>query len=151
MTRQRGNDDDRTITAGYELFAAARRYGERQALIAADRTLPYRELEERSNALANGLATRGVSSGALVITWLPRGIELVESFLGLEKLGAVRVAIEHTEPPSKVVQVANGLNAACVFVLDRSVAAIAHHLRPGRLAVVCGDEDPAQACATADG
>ncbi|MGV1048072.1 MAG: AMP-binding protein [Solirubrobacterales bacterium] len=51
-------------------------------------TRTFGELEERANRVAGALAARGVGPGENVAILMRNCIEFVESFLGIQKLGA---------------------------------------------------------------
>src|SRR5262249_26980810 len=57
------------------------------AIVAGDRRLTNRELDERSTQLAHWLRTRGIGADDLVGVCLPRGIDLVLSVLAISKAG----------------------------------------------------------------
>ena len=61
--------------------AAVDRVPDRVALITAERTLTYAQLEERANRLAAWLAAQGVGPGDHVGCYLFNGTEYVETML----------------------------------------------------------------------
>src|SRR5678810_416414 len=63
------------------------------ALIFEDRRLTFRELNRRVNRLANSLLSLGVRKNDKVATILPNGIELLESYWAIVKIGAVIVPL----------------------------------------------------------
>jgi acyl-CoA synthetase (AMP-forming)/AMP-acid ligase II len=73
------------------ITGAAQRFGDRAAIVAADKTtITYRELDRRSDALAAGLARRhGVREGTVVALVLPSTATYIAAYLALAKLGAV--------------------------------------------------------------
>jgi acyl-CoA synthetase (AMP-forming)/AMP-acid ligase II len=68
---------------------------ERTALVAGDKRLTYKELDERANRFANALAKRGVKAGQHVGLYLYNGAEFVEAMLGAFKLRAVPININY--------------------------------------------------------
>ena len=73
---------------------AARRFGDRPALLAADGTpLSYADLDRRSDEVAVGLARRGVGPGSIVALTLPSTPEYVVAYVGLAKVGAVTAGV----------------------------------------------------------
>ena len=58
------------------------------ALIFEDRRLTFLELNRRVNQLANALLSLGVKKNDKVATILPNGIELLESYWAIVKIGA---------------------------------------------------------------
>ncbi|NLY91881.1 MAG: acyl--CoA ligase, partial [Firmicutes bacterium] len=71
----------------------ARLFAESTALIdsSAGQTITYRELLNRVNAVAAGLASLGVKKGDRVALYLPNGSEFIISFFAVLKLGAIAV------------------------------------------------------------
>ena len=61
--------------------------------VTANRRLSYREMNERSNRIANALAAGGVSTGDRIATLLMNGHEFVELFYGAAKIGGVTVPL----------------------------------------------------------
>ena len=60
---------------------------------ATERRLSYRELDLRANKLANAMRDSGVKKGDRVAILMMNGIEYVESFMGLAKIGAIVVPL----------------------------------------------------------
>ncbi|NGN63412.1 amino acid adenylation domain-containing protein [Streptomyces sp. A7024] len=72
-----------------ELFEAqVARTPDAPAIACADRTLTYRELDDRANSLARELIRRGAGPEDLVVLALPRTEDLVVGLLGILKSGA---------------------------------------------------------------
>jgi O-succinylbenzoate-CoA ligase len=58
-----------------------------------DRRFTFKQLNQRSNRIANALLERGVKPGDRVATLLKNGIEFVESYYAIAKIGAVMVPV----------------------------------------------------------
>jgi fatty-acyl-CoA synthase len=77
-----------------ELVArSARRRPAAQALAFEGATRTFAQLEERANRVAGALAARGVGPGDNVAILMFNRLELVEAFLGIQKLGACAVPV----------------------------------------------------------
>lgn len=63
-----------------------------------ERTLTYKEVNERSNALAHHLIKNGIKKGDLIGTFLNRTPNWIVSILGIWKAGAAFVALDPTIP-----------------------------------------------------
>ncbi|MGH3906875.1 MAG: acyl-CoA synthetase [Pseudonocardiaceae bacterium] len=81
------------MNLGAFLTATAARSPDRIALSYAGRRLPYAELNQRVDALAAGLAGRGLAAGDRVVLWLRNCPEFIESFFACWKLGLVAVPV----------------------------------------------------------
>ena len=76
-----------------------------QAIVSDDESLTYRQLEERTRALAAGLVTSGVHKGARVGLVMPNGIDWAIFALAVLRTGAVLVPLSTLlRPPEMLVQ-----------------------------------------------
>ncbi len=74
----------------HELFEEqAERRTDRVALVAIDKTLTYRELNEEANRIVHSLIERGIGKGDIVGLMLPRKSYLLSALLGILKTGEV--------------------------------------------------------------
>lgn len=92
------SDQARDQAAGHHTihgrFAArAAETPDRVAVLAADRTLTYGELEEHANLTAHRLRQLGVRPGDIVGVAVPRSARLIVALLGTLKAGAAYVAL----------------------------------------------------------
>jgi long-chain acyl-CoA synthetase len=79
----------REISLHDRLREVARELPAKAALIAADRTVTYAELDAATDRVAAALIRRGVKSGDRVTLFMPNSIEYVLAFYGTLKAGAV--------------------------------------------------------------
>ncbi|OZM72910.1 non-ribosomal peptide synthetase [Amycolatopsis antarctica] len=119
------NDTTREVPhAGLaELVAAqaARTPGE-VALVCADRSLTYRELDAAADRLANVLAARGVGPERLVAVCLPRTEETVVALLAILKAGGAYLPVDPGYPADRVAFMLADAAPVCVLA-DASTAA----------------------------
>ncbi|MFC7227038.1 acyl--CoA ligase [Salinirubellus salinus] len=73
----------------------ATRYGEKLAFEYRGEEYSYRELESRSNRVANALTDRGVGPGDRVALYVENSLQFPETFFGALKAGAVAVPLNH--------------------------------------------------------
>lgn len=90
----------------------------RPAVTFADRTLSYRELDERANGLAGALAAAGTRRGEMVPVFLADGLELPVAYLALMKLGAAFVPCDPAWPADRIRAALEVLRPARVLCLD---------------------------------
>ena len=72
------------------------------ALISNEKTYTYKELNELSNRVANGLIERGVEPGHNVLIMLPRTGELIASIIGILKAGCAFIPIDMEYPKERI-------------------------------------------------
>ncbi len=87
--------DTRANTVDGVLRRSARRTPDRPALVFADRTWTYRELDDATTRTAGWLRGLGVSQGDRVATYGRNSDAYVLSFLGAARIGAVHVPINY--------------------------------------------------------
>ncbi|MCX4791424.1 amino acid adenylation domain-containing protein [Streptomyces sp. NBC_01221] len=83
---------------------AARGHSEDTALVCADTSLTYAELNASANRLAHALTDRGVGRGDLVGVALNRSADLVVALLAVMKTGAAYVPVDPKFPAERVHQ-----------------------------------------------
>ena len=118
----------------------ARRVPDQIALIFADRTVTYRELNQTADRAASALIAAGVKPGHIVGLWLPRGIDLLIMQAAIAKAGAAWLPLDADTPVERIavcLEDANapgivtcGLFSSKLETLDRSVWTIENLLQP---------------------
>ncbi|MBO6273951.1 MAG: amino acid adenylation domain-containing protein, partial [Methanobrevibacter sp.] len=72
------------------------------ALVASDATLTYKQLNERSNRIANSLIEKGVKPGSNVLVMLPRNSNLIATIIGIFKAGCTFIPIDLEYPAERI-------------------------------------------------
>ncbi|TYR63265.1 non-ribosomal peptide synthetase [Streptomyces parvus] len=72
------------------------------AVVAADRTLTYRELDARAGRIARRLRAAGVAPGSIVGLCLDRGIDAVAAVLGVLKAGGAYLPLDPAYPRARL-------------------------------------------------
>ena len=75
---------------------------EQEALVACDATYSYKEMDELTNRIANGLRQRGVESGERIALLLPRTSRLILSMFGVMKAGAAYIPCDPDYPEDRI-------------------------------------------------
>lgn len=88
-----------TIHQSFEVVAA--RWPDRIAVIDGAKKLTYRDLDERSNQMANSLRSRGVQPGEIVGIRMNRSSELIVGILGILKSGGAYLPIDPNYPEER--------------------------------------------------
>ena len=75
---------------------------DKTAAVYQDQEITYRELDQKSNQVANLLLGRGIKEGKYVPIWLDRSLEWIVAVLGVIKTGAAYVPIDPAYPAKRV-------------------------------------------------
>jgi long-chain acyl-CoA synthetase len=105
-------------TLGEILPAAARRYGDKIALIIDGRTFSFNALEAASNAFANGLAHRGVGPGDIVTLYGPNSWQWMVAYYAIAKTGAVVNPVNTMLTPEEVRYIVKDSGARAVVASE---------------------------------
>ncbi len=105
------------------LLDSAARLPDKIALVCQGRRVTYRELDARSNALANALARRGVERGDRVVVFADNTVDAVVSFWAVLKANAVVSVVNAQTKGDKLAYMLNDCRAAAL-VADRALAPV---------------------------
>ncbi|MGP8007486.1 MAG: amino acid adenylation domain-containing protein [Acidimicrobiales bacterium] len=86
------------------------------AVVAGDRSLTYRHLDQASDRLATVLASHGVGSGCCVGVSDDRSPSMVVALLGVVKAGAAYVGLDGGAPASRLARLVDQASVAVVCV-----------------------------------
>ena len=124
---------------GEVLPHAARRFGDRTALVIEGRSFSFRELDDLSSALAASLVRLGVKPGDRVTLYAPNSWEWIVSYYGALKTGAVINPVNVMLTPAEIAYVTRDCGAkALIGSPDKVAAALAAGVS-GLTAIVFGD------------
>ena len=84
------------------LEATAKRVPGKTALVFAERTISYAELNAAADRVADRLITAGVKPGQVLGLWLPRGIDLLIAQAGIAKAGAAWLPFDADTPVARI-------------------------------------------------
>ncbi len=91
---------------------------EKVAVIATDRTLTYKELNEESNKIAHSLIKKGVKPNDIVAFMLPRKSYLLSVMFGILKSGAAYMPIDPDYPQDRINYMLSDSNANLCITED---------------------------------
>jgi non-ribosomal peptide synthetase component F len=97
---------------------SAAEYANHTALIFADKSITYAQLNLWSDAVAQHLIQNEIVPGNKIGLWHKRGIELHVAILGIIKAGAAYVPIDREQPAERVELVMAEVGAAACFSED---------------------------------
>lgn len=123
----------------------ASRNPENIALVHGERRLTYRELDERSNRLANALAEHGVSGGDRIVLLARNHTTFYEAAFACSKLGAVVAALNWRLSPRELGAVVDDTGAGVALVENE----FAPKVRPNNVIRISLEDDYEQLLDTA--
>lgn len=94
---------------------------DKTAVVYQDQEITYRDLDLRSNQIANLLLSRGIKEGKYVPVWLDRSLEWVAAVLGVIKTGAAYVPIDPAYPAKRVEFILSD-TAADIIITNQNIA-----------------------------
>jgi acyl-CoA synthetase (AMP-forming)/AMP-acid ligase II len=104
------------MVIGETLAHQARVIPDREALVVGERRLTWRQLDAGVNRFANALLDLGAKHGDRVLLLLGNGVEFVEAYYGLAKIGCVSAPVMPRSVPSEVAFIAERLRAKFIVV-----------------------------------
>jgi amino acid adenylation domain-containing protein len=110
---------------------------ERDAVVDADGSIGYAELDARANQLAHRLHALGVQPGGTVGLCADRSIEMVVGLLGILKAGAAYLPLHYEHPPARLSHQLLAAGAAAVVTQERLLDRLVRFEGP----VLCLDRD----------
>jgi len=100
---------------------------DRDAIVAGERRITYRELDQRATRLASAMRAHGVQRGQTVGIDLYNSIEFMESYFACCKIGAVPVNLNYRYVPDELAYVADTLDISVLIYtseVDKVVQAV---------------------------
>ncbi|WP_223608498.1 amino acid adenylation domain-containing protein [Chryseobacterium sp. OSA05B] len=88
---------------------------ENTAAVYKNEQISYRELDQKSNQLANALLEKGIKEGMYVPVWLDRSLEWLVAILGVLKTGAAYVPIDPAYPAKRVEYILTDTSAKIIL------------------------------------
>jgi len=106
------------MTVNQLLEERTSQHGDKTFLFFKDEEITYRQLKDRADAIACGLAQVGVKKGNNVCILIPNRPEFMYSFFGVMKAGAVAVPINTWLKGEEVTYIINNCEAETIIVTD---------------------------------
>ncbi|UTX47435.1 non-ribosomal peptide synthetase [Chryseobacterium sp. MA9] len=94
---------------------------DKTAVVYQNQEITYRDLDQRSNQIANLLLSQGIKEGKYVPVWLDRSLEWVAAVLGVIKTGAAYVPIDPAYPAKRVEFILSD-TAADIIITNQNLA-----------------------------
>ncbi|MFJ6727837.1 amino acid adenylation domain-containing protein [Streptomyces sp. NPDC091281] len=99
------------------------------ALVLADESLTYAELDARANRLAHALLARGAGPERIVALALPRSIDLFVAEVAVLKAGAAYLPVDHDYPADRIAYMLDDAAPVCLVTDAETVRDLPE--RPG--------------------
>ncbi|MFT4065587.1 class I adenylate-forming enzyme family protein [Paraburkholderia sp.] len=132
---------------GALLTHSARKFGGKTALVVDGTEWSFRQLDNLSSAIANGLRKRGVSRGSVVSLYSPNCVQWVVSYYAVLKLGAVVNPLNLMLTPAEAAYAVNDCKAVAVLGSLDKVAPLREALgNAGARLISFGDAAEAGEC-----
>ncbi len=94
---------------------SANENADKTALIAKDKTMTYRELNESANIAAHNLIDMGIKTGDSVVLLLPRESCFFSCMFGVNKAGAAFIPCDPQYPADRIRSIIEDSGAACII------------------------------------
>ncbi|MGE0095193.1 MAG: AMP-binding protein [Alphaproteobacteria bacterium] len=96
----------------------ADKLGDKPWIVTAERAYSYREMDQRSNALARGFLKAGIKHGDTVLIMLPDTIDYILAWCALAKIGAIEVPVNNHAKGTVFAHILND-SLAATMIVDR--------------------------------
>jgi len=113
----------RRMSHGEQIARIARKLPDKLAFRFLDQRRTFAELDQRVTRLAHALAEHGIAFGDRVAVLLPNGLEIVESYFAILRLGAVCVPINSRLVAAEVTHIARDSGAKALILHEDLVEA----------------------------
>lgn len=112
------NDKWTGQTIGSTLDEAARRYGEKVAMVFQNADLTYTQLKQTSDLIARGFLSLGIGKGDTVAIWMAGYAEWAYVYYALARIGAVMVPVNTRYRPEEIEYVLNKSKASILVLKE---------------------------------
>ena len=129
------------------LRRAAKLYGDKTAIVDADRRFTYTEFQQRANQLGHALLSLGVKKGDRVCILSPNSHYFLESYYGVTQIGAILVPLNYRLVAADHEYIINHAGVKVVLVdyeYTQVVDGIREHLKTVEHFIVADPRTPAQ-------
>ena len=110
------------ITLLHRMFEKAAKENEsKTAVVAADETLSYKELNEKANIVANNLIAKGIKTGDSIALLLPRKSYFFSCLFGVNKAGAAFIPCDPQYPADRINHIIEDSEASFIITTSDKI------------------------------
>ncbi len=113
---------------------------DKTAVIACDKTLTYKQLDEQANRIAHSLVEKGVGVGDIIAFALPRKSYLIATIFGILKAGAAYLPIDPDYPQDRINYMLLDSNAN-LFITEDNISELLNNENANNPCVIMTSED----------
>ena len=114
---------------------------DKTALVAVDKRLTYKELNEEANRIANTLIEKGVEKGDIVAFVLPRRSYVLSTMLGILKTGAAYLPIDPDYPKDRIEYILHDSNAK-ICITEENINKFIENINTSNPCVIVNSDAP---------
>lgn len=120
-------------SVGALIREAAKRFGDKTALVFEDQSWSFRQLDETSSKVAAALQARGFAAGDTISLYSPNCAEWMIAYYAVMKLGGIVNPLNLMLTPEEAAYAMNDCGAVAVFGSDERIASLARILSSTKL------------------
>ncbi len=117
-----GNLSDKSI--GDLMVASCRKWNDRAAFTSMGKSMSFRELEEKSRALAGYLQSKGLKKGARVALMMPNVLQYPVSLMAVLRAGYIVVNVNPLYTPRELEHQLKDSGAEAIIILENFAATL---------------------------
>ena len=124
--------------------AAAKRFGDNQALVSKKETLSFQDLEAATARLANVLTHHGIQKGNVVALCMPNSLEMILLLYALLRMESIAAPLNYRFPASRLQDLLSPLKPVALIGLQNLTEKLSHpvKLTPEEILASNADEKP---------
>src|SRR5262249_60311016 len=121
---------------------AAASFPQLPALMTADRTISYAELQRRADRLTGTLRDAGVTKGSIVTILADDPAEAIASIIATLQAGAAFMPLDTRLPPRRLAALLDQVRPSCCLIESQIWQGLREHLPAIEARVIYPDQDP---------
>lgn len=112
-------NDKETINSVFEKVVSANE--EKTAVVCEEKSLTYRELNQKSNCLANYIQIKGGRKNDIIAVFTERKIEVIIAFLAIQKMGGIYLPLDGNQPQHRINMILEDAKPSMILSLGDDI------------------------------